>query len=231
MENKCPHCGKPMPKSSNFCMHCMRGLDERDAPCVSGKSGKKSSLILCAVLLIIALGGSAAFASAHRNKSKQVTTLSQALTTSATTQTASQNTTAAPSTTKKQKAQKQTSTTAPSTQAQVVTQAPPPTTTQAPTTASNQVVISDGVLTDYPNTKQDSFYTIPYSVKSIANGAFHGNTYLRTLKFSKRTNVACNWSSLFASLPNLETIYIYTGSSADTQGMQYFDGEIIYYYD
>lgn len=174
----------------------------------------------------------------HGKSAKEETTLtaSTATVTSAT-ETATQATTAKTTTAKKAATKKETKTTAATTEAAAVTQAQTqPQTTQAPatkaaTTASNAVSISSGTLSDYPNTKQDSFYAIPYGVSTIATGAFHGNAYLRTLKFSKRANLNCNWSNLFANLPNLSTIYIYAGTSADTQGMQYFDGEIIYYYD
>ena len=241
MENNCPHCGKPLPKASSFCMYCMHAIHEKDIAPKPRKKRKRSVMIAFISLLIIILSGSIAFV-LIRNKPVKAETSVRVSTTAVTivTQSATQTTTAKKTTakketaTKKKKAAKKETTTAP-TEAAVVTQ-PQPQTTQAPatraaTTASNAVNINGGTLSDYPNTKQDSFYAIPYEVSSIATGAFHGNAYLRTLKFSKRATLSCNWSNLFANLPNLTTIYIYAGTTADTQGMQYFDGEIIYYYD
>ena len=228
MENKCPHCGKPMPKSSAFCMYCMHAINERETPPVFQKSSKKGSLILCCFLLFFLLCGSISFALTYHRKPKPATTVSQTVSVSET----KTEQEVIQSTTKKKKMKEETSTSSPTTQAQVTTQKPTETSTaKAPTTSSNQVLINNGVLSDYPLTKTDSVYSIPYAVTHIVDNAFHGNPYLRTLKFSKRSNLHCNWSNLFASLPNLETIYIYTGTNADTEGMQYFDGEIIYYYD
>jgi len=99
------------------------------------------------------------------------------------------------------------------------------------TTESKEVIITSGVLKRYPAAKSSKSYTVPYQVKRIADGAFEVNTHLTSLKFSKRENLECDWSRLFSALPNLKTIYIYPGTTADTLGMQYFDGEIIYYYD
>lgn len=240
MENKCPHCGKPLPKASSFCMYCMHGIHEREIVLKPEKMHKRSVMIILISLLFIILGGSIAFVLIYGKSAKEETTLtaSTATVTSAT-ETATQATTAKTTTAKKAATKKETKTTAATTEAAAVTQAQtqpqarqaPAPTTKAATTASNAVSISGGTLSDYPNTKQDSFYAIPYGVSTIATGAFHGNAYLQTLKFSKRANLNCNWSNLFANLPNLSTIYIYAGTSADTQGMQYFDGEIIYYYD
>ena len=87
------------------------------------------------------------------------------------------------------------------------------------------------MLKKYPSSRKSSSYTVPYEVKEISKDAFKDNKYLKTLKFSKRADLKCNWDNLFASLSGLETIYIYAGTSADTQGMQFFTGEIVYYYD
>ena len=247
MENKCPHCGKPLPKASSFCMYCMHAIHEKDIAPKPRKKRKRSVMIALISLLIIILSGSLAFV-LIRNKPVKTETSVRVSTTAVTTVTQSAaQTTAAPKTTaKKETATKKETTAKKKTTAKIVTTAAPteaatvtqpqPQTTQAPatraaTTASNAVSINGGTLSDYPNTKQDSFYAIPYGVSTIATGAFHGNAYLQTLKFSKRANLNCNWSNLFANLPNLSTIYIYAGTSADTQGIQYFDGEIIYYYD
>ena len=237
LENKCPHCGQPLPKSSAFCLHCMQGLHDKDVPTASDNKRKKGAVILCLLLLLFALSGSVAFALTRHARSASVTEAPQTASTTiapVTAATTTQPTGADVQTTTEKQTKKETTnaTTAPTATTQENTTQAAPQTTKAPeTTASNQVIISGSVLSDYPNTRRDSSYTIPYGVTSIANNAFHGNPYLRSLKFSKRTNVSCNWSNLFASLPNLERIYIYTGTTADTQGMQYFDGEIIYYYD
>ena len=96
---------------------------------------------------------------------------------------------------------------------------------------SSEIIIENGVLKKYPSSRKSSSYTVPYEVKEISKDAFKDNKYLKTLKFSKRADLKCNWDNLFASLSGLETIYIYAGTSADTQGMQFFTGEIVYYYD
>ena len=232
MENKCPHCGKPMPKSSAFCMHCMQGIGEKDALAVPHHKSKKSVVLVCALVLVILLSGGIAFA-AIRHRTPALSETEAADSVNVIESSVSSTAASVPSTakkqaktTKKQAAKK--ATTAKETAAPPATQAPEqptyapeqPQTKPAPTAADNEVVIQANVLSDYPNGKTDSSYTIPYDVTSISANAFHGNTHLRALKFSKRTNVSCNWSNLFANLPNLETIYIYTGTSADTQGMQ-----------
>lgn len=229
-----------MPKSSAFCMHCMRGLDEKDYQFKPPEKGNKKALILCACALAVAIIGTALFLTVGHKKIEAEGTsapapssTTAAPTTAAATEKPTKTTTKKPKTTKKQTTKKEAATQAPAAQEEAQQYEPAQPATKAPETTapSTQVVFDGSVLTDYPNARTDSSYTIPYSVTSIASGAFHGNSYLRTLKFSKRTNLSCNWSNLFANLPNLETIYIYTGTSADTQGMQYFDGEIIYYYD
>ena len=96
---------------------------------------------------------------------------------------------------------------------------------------SSEIIIENGVLKKYPSSRKSSSYTVPYEVKEISKDAFKDNKYLKTLKFSKRADLKCNWDNLFTSLSGLETIYIYAGTSADTQGMQFFTGEIVYYYD
>ena len=236
MENKCPHCGAQLPKSSAFCMHCMQGIYEKEVVPAPQKKSKKSAMIILIALLAIGICSGIAYAAVHRRAIGEQTTVSTSVSTSAATSETQAQTTTKQTTTKKKKKKKKTTTKAQTTAAPDTAAAQPATeatqpATQAPATQNTQVLISGSVLTDYPNTRRDSSYTIPYEVSSISGGAFHGNPYLRTLRFSKRANLSCNWSSLFANLPNLETIYIYTGTTADTQGMQYFDGEIIYYYD
>ncbi len=94
-----------------------------------------------------------------------------------------------------------------------------------------QIVIADGVLKAYPKSKKNTSYEIPYKVKRIENGAFSKNKYLKTLKFSKRMNVKCDYGNLVKSLPNLKTVYIYPGTTADVEGIQYFSGKRVVYYD
>lgn len=240
MENKCPHCGQPMPKSSSFCMHCMQSIYEKDYQLKQNKKSNKNAVIICVLAAVIAVSGILAFVIIRHKKASENLLPVSAVSTSATETSAQLTTTQkAPETTTKKAAKKKTkkekkkaTTAAQTTVVKEIIYETAPKPTKAPsTTASNKVVINGGVLSDYPNSKKDSSYTVPYSVTSISSGAFHGNTHLKSLKFSKRTNLSCNWSNLFANLPNLEKIYIYTGTSADTQGMQYFDGEIIYYYD
>ena len=239
LENKCPHCGKEMPKSAAFCMHCMRAREEKKIQLKPPKKSNKKVLILCACALAVALTAAALWIALGHKQEQAVNTVEPAVsstaasaaTTAPTTQKQTSSTKKKAKTTKEQTTKKDTTQATAAEQPPQNTPAQPATRAPATTAASTDVVIDGSALTDYPNTKTDSSYTIPYAVSSISSGAFHGNPYLRTLKFSKRTNVSCNWSNLFANLPNLETIYIYTGTSADTQGMQYFDGEIIYYYD
>ena len=52
LENKCPHCGQPLPKSSAFCLHCMQGLHDKDVPTASDNKRKKGAVILCLLLLL-----------------------------------------------------------------------------------------------------------------------------------------------------------------------------------
>ena len=239
MDNKCPHCGQPMPKSSSFCMHCMQITYEKDFQLQQNKKSNLSAIIICILAIIVLLSGIFAIVTIKHKRAVKQTSVKASISTTkpdtqATIQKATQTTTSATKkqTPKKQKPKKKVTTSPPTTIIEeIIYETAPQTTKAPPTTASNKVVINGSMLSDYPNSKQDSSYTIPYSVTSISADAFHGNTYLHSLKFSKRVNVSCNWSNLFASLPNLEKIYIYTGTSADTQGMQYFDGEIIYYYD
>ena len=220
----------------------MQNIYEKDYQIKQSKKSNKTVIIICVLLAAVVLSGILTFAIIHHKKAVRQAEL-KASTSATTTEPTTQVTTTEKATenttnkaqkkakTKKKAEKKETSAPQTTIVEEIIYETAPQTTKAPPTTASNKVVISGSVLSDYPNSKQDSSYTIPYTVTSISSGAFHGNPYLKSLKFSKRTNVSCNWSNLFANLPNLEKIYIYTGTSADTQGMQYFDGEIIYYYD
>lgn len=91
------------------------------------------------------------------------------------------------------------------------------------------VVTSGSKIVYYPPGKTNSTYTISYDITEIQANAFKDNRHLRSIRFSKRENLKCNWTNLFSSVPNLNAIYIYPGTSADLNGIQHFDGEIIYY--
>ena len=110
-------------------------------------------------------------------------------------------------------------------------------TTAAPTTAKNttaatepadSIEITNGVLRHYPSGFTASRYTIPKNVTKIANNAFSGNRYITELEFSDREELDCNYANLFASLPNLKTIYIYPGTGPDLEGKNYFTGKVVY---
>lgn len=232
-----------MPEEASFCLHCFTAFNV--TPLNLSKSGKKSSKIIIAIILIaviIAVSTSAVVCS-HSIKNHKDSTISspvnsiteteetvneavtekESSTKKATTEKVSstENTSKAPSTTEAtEKADDTKNTTKPS--------ATKITTTVKATTASS-VIIDGNMLISYPSNKKDSSYTIPDNVKKIANNAFNNNKYITTLKFSKRESVECDWSNLFSNLPNLKTIYVYPGTSADLEGLQYFDGEIVYY--
>ena len=92
----------------------------------------------------------------------------------------------------------------------------------------NGVVYKENTLVFYPPAKKDTAFTIPENVTSLKESAFH-NSLLTTLTFNKSSAFDCNWQALFAALPQLESIRVYPGSSADLVGAQYFSGEIVYY--
>lgn len=95
--------------------------------------------------------------------------------------------------------------------------------------STNSVVYNDSTLVYYPSAKTNSEFTIPNYVTKIEKNAFKSNKYLESIKFSKNESFNCDWKNLFSSLENLNTIIIYAGTNADLIGMQYFDGEIVYY--
>lgn len=100
--------------------------------------------------------------------------------------------------------------------------------TSSQTEEAEKIVISSGILKHYPATATNTHYTIPHSVTKIADNAFSGNKYITSLEFSSRENLDCNYANLFNSLPNLNTIYIYPGTSPDLEGKQYFWGKVVY---
>lgn len=236
MDKKCPNCGNALPEEASFCMHCFTPLNI--TPLESSESGKNKPkrffvlilFALCAVILVstlICVHNSKGHNDAATTSSKQVTTISTSTTRQATTQKveATQKTTVSKSTTAKP-----TSTTTTALQTTKTTKL---TTTKKATTIKTTVappvIIEGGILTNYPADRTNSSYTVPYNVTKIAGNAFNNNKHLKTLKFSKRETVDCDWHNLFSSLPNLETVYVYPGTSADLEGLQYFDGEIVYY--
>ena len=236
LDKKCPNCGNALPEEASFCMHCFTPLNI--TPLESSESGKNKSkrffvlilFALCAVILVstlICVHNSKGHNDAATTSSKQVTTISTSTTRQATTQKveATQKTTVSKSTTAKP-----TSTTTTALQTTKTTKL---TTTKKATTikttAAPPVIIEGDILTNYPADRTNSSYTVPYNVTKIAGNAFNNNKHLKTLKFSKRETVDCDWRNLFSSLPNLETVYVYPGTSADLEGLQYFDGEIVYY--
>lgn len=104
-------------------------------------------------------------------------------------------------------------------------------TTKAPkATVPEEVTIKNGVLLAYPSGATASSYTVPYSVTKIAPGAFAKNKYLKTIKFSKREEVECDYSGLVSDLPKLKTVYIYPGTTADLN-INCFNGKKVVYYD
>lgn len=249
MDKKCPNCGNALPEEASFCLHCFTPLNV--TPLDISEAGKNKSkkffvlilFALCAVILI------STFICVHNSKShndntttsaKQTTTISTSTTKQTTTKKteAVQKTTVAKSTTKiisttasttDVSSSKQQKTTKATTKQTTTKKTTTKKATTIKTTALSPVIIDGGTLTNYPAGRANSSYTVPYSVTKIAGDAFNNNKYLKTLKFSKREAVECDWSNLFSSLPNLETVYVYPGTSADLEGLQYFDGEIVYY--
>lgn len=237
LDKKCPNCGNALPEEASFCMHCFTPLNT--TPLESSELGKNKSkkfivLIysaLCAVILVstlICVHNSKGHNDAATSSSKQVTTISTVATRQATTEKASttKNTTLTESTTAKPTS---TTTTAVQTTKTTTKLTTTKKATTIKTTAVAPVIIDDGTLKYYPADRTNSSYTVPYNVTKIAGNAFNNNKHLKTLKFSKRETVDCDWRNLFSSLPNLETVYVYPGTSADLEGLQYFDGEIVYY--
>lgn len=250
MEKRCPKCGGYLPKNASFCMHCCNLVSVRTVPANKEIKPKKtkwlilsSAIVLLAVVCII-YGNSKTQSNKTVQEHTVVTVSEFAETSQSTSETTAKETTATTSSTTK--AAETVPSTVPSTEevtsALIIYETAEQTTeqkttvktkktTKKPTGTKQDVEIQNGTLISYPKNKKTSIYTIPYSVKSIKKGAFRGNKYIKKLKFSKRENVKCDWNDLFSSLPNLKTIYIYAGTNADTEGMQYFGGEIVYYYD
>lgn len=244
MDKKCPNCGNALPEEASFCMHCFTPLNI--TPLESSKANKEKpkkiivliSLAACVTILFSVFSHSYNSKSQNDNtttSAKQTTTISTTTTKKAE---AVQKTTVANSTTKiisttasttaVSTSNQQKTTKATTTQTSTKINTTKKSTTIKPTSPPT-VVIEGGTLSNYPSDRTNSSYTIPSSVTKISGDAFNNNKYLKTLKFSKREAVECDWSNLFSNLPNLETVYVYPGTSADLEGLQYFDGEIVYY--
>ena len=239
MSKKCPHCNQPLPKASSFCLHCFKMVTPlKEVATPKQKSHKKQATAAIILTAIIAVSAISAYAISF-DKAKEavkfdtsapsvsVMSTKEASVASTTDLTSTTELTTTTEATQSEATTEQTSEAASTEQTQ-----PAPAVTEATTratTISKEIIISSGVLKLYPSARSNSSYTIPYDVTKIADGAFERNTHLKSLKFSKRENLQCNWAKLFSALPNLKTIYIYAGTSADIEGMQYFDGEIVYY--
>lgn len=258
MENKCPHCGCDLPKSAAFCMHCFSVIAPQSAPYPEKvKRRKFTGAVIGLCLLVLVCSTVTALALSRQTQPPLLSSETESIFDSDTTAfpsvtllqengsdapestpTTALETIPADSTAAFEQTTAATTTSAVANPAGTTTQQAATTkaTTQKSTTAKSEeatpaeVMISDGTLTYYPADKKDRSYTIPYSVSTISRNAFN-NPYLQTLTFSKRERLSCDWENLFAGLPNLKAIYIYAGTDADTQGMHYFDGEIIYYYE
>lgn len=249
MNKKCSNCGKSIPEESSFCLHCFTIINKRtDETLVhtNRMNSKKIKLIILIAALIIFVCAFSLLLTLNNvthNKSENDTipvatknsiteelkttqtqtanalsvsaTKSTTTTTVATTQTATKNTT-----------EKTTQATSKNTTEK--TSKTKNNTTKAATTTP-QVIIDGGTLTNYPTDKKSGSYTIPYKVSKISKNAFNNNKYIKTLIFSKREVVKCDWDNLFSNLPNLKTVYVYPGTSPDLEGLQYFHGEIIYF--
>lgn len=240
-EKKCPHCNSAIPEESPYCMHCgkyVTGLRTTKSQPTDTKSKKKktaAALLIALAAIILISSSTIIFASQHKTKPHPTTTAKIV-----TTKKTSTATTLKPTTKKKEKVTTTESTTVPTTTT-TTTEPTTTTTTTAPTTKATTAkptkkktttevltpTISGSVLKKYPTDKKDSTYEIPYKVKKISRGAFD-NKYITTLKFSSREDVECDYNELFRSMPNLKTIYIYAGTTADLDGKQYFHGKIIY---
>ncbi|MGN1421689.1 MAG: hypothetical protein ACI4XC_09255 [Eubacterium sp.] len=253
MDKKCPYCGQSIPEEASFCLHCFTPLnivkysDSED----NGKSKNAITAIVFSIIIIVVLtavltcsiskinndkaaaiySGNSSQISTEENISDTATfstkeTATEKITTKKATDskeasTASEASKSTSATTEKQTTIKESTPKKSETKATVKA-------TEKTTTSVPAVVISNGILSKYPSDRKNKSYTIPYDVTRIEKNAFN-NKYIKTLTFSKRENVECDWANLFAGLKNLETVYVYPGTSADLEGLQYFDGEIVYY--
>lgn len=253
MDKKCPNCGQAIPEEASFCLHCftvlnLKKLEETTDNAKKSKNKKLIILITAFIILILSIMLSVFIIKGNTTNtvaetSKQDITQStthptnKALTTKLTTKKETTTTAKATEKTTEKPTDKIISSTTlkpetTSTTIETTTKATTSiskTTSKPTTTSAPKVFIDGGTLKNYPANKKNSSYTIPYKVKKISNHAFNNNKYIKTLKFSKREKIDCNWADVFASLPNLKTIYVYPGTDADLIGLQYFNGEIIYY--
>lgn len=242
MDKKCSNCGQPIPEESSFCLHCFTIINKRtDETLVhtNKKTDKNKKLMIVIVIFIVLVSmfSIAAIAFWNNETNKKAENIDPPISTKSTLTTYSQTTQQSPITEKLTTETSTTTTTTTQTTTETTTENTAITTTSTTkkvtttkaTTSAPRVIINGDTLTDYPADKKNSSYTIPYKVSKISNNAFNNNKYIKTLIFSKREIVECDWANLFSNLPNLEIVYVYPGTSADLEGLQYFHGEIIYF--
>lgn len=237
LDKKCPNCGQDMPEEASFCLECFSPLNISPIEATE-KNNKNSKAIILIIIFVLIFSIVVTSIFIKSNKENNITVLNTTATGKVTKTTTSQQTTKLTTKPTTQITTKK-STTESTTPTETTTKKPTTSTTVSTTksttkkltatTAPAEVVIDGSTLTNYPSSRKNTSYTIPYSVTKISNNAFNNNKYLKTLKFSKREKLDCNFQNLFASLPNLETVYVYPGTDADLEGLQYFDGEIVYY--
>lgn len=243
MNRKCPHCGERIPEEAKYCLKCMNYTVELSNPITDQKSKKnnKSKIILICVSILVIIAAaisiliskvsssspkddetvsSNSISTSISNNSQSSSNLNEI--TSNNTETSEASTTQTTTETKTETTTTTTTSTVPITETTTLA-----TTATKKATSAPKPIINNGILESYPSGIKKSSYKIPYSVKSISPNAFH-NKHLKTLYFSNRENLECDWASLFYGLPKLQTIYIYPGTSVDIDGKQYFKGKIVY---
>lgn len=246
---KCPNCGQNIPEEASFCLHCFSPQNVTPIKLIEEKKKKPKAVIFSALIalliitlvtVIICVGGlknddnDKGQSTERTTASSTVTTKRQTTTKKVSTTentTVTEITTAKPTsdTTSTEHTSTATSTEDISTKKATTKLTTTKKATTSEKTSSPSVIINGNTLMNYPAERKNTTYTIPYDVTKIANNAFNGNKYIKTLKFSKREMIECDWNNLFSNLPNLEAVYVYPGTSADLEGLQYFDGEIVYY--
>ena len=235
MNRKCPHCGEIIPEEAKYCLKCMNYTIELSNPKTIdsiNKSNKSRIIIICtSVLIVIA----AVAATIIANSSQKLETTTMLSSVSSTAPEPSSSASIKSETTLDKTKSNETYTTE-ATTSTTTTTATTTTTTEATTitttsakkvTSTPKPIIRNETLISYPAKIKKTSYRIPYKVKSISSNAFN-NKHLKSLYFSERENLDCDWKSLFGGLPNLQTIYIYPGTSVDIEGKQYFQGKIVY---
>ena len=241
MKNICPHCKAEMPEEASFCLKCMtpRSIEKAEFPNKKSKTGIYAAVIIsflviiATALIIIAYPRSQNLTAATTNQIQRQAVTETNPTTNITKVSSTVSTTKATKlttteTTEKTSESTQTTEETTETTAETTTETTTVTKKEA-TTASTKIIYNGDTLVEYPSSRKDKSFTVPYSVKKISNGAFSKNKHLKTIKFSKREKLECDWAKLYSNLPELKTVYVYPGTDADLIGLQYFDGEIVYY--